>query len=56
MLAVMRLKIIHQQKPNKIKFQFTQMVLKMMDYMVIQITQDALNLQLQFQREGQYDL
>ena len=53
MLVVTHLKIIHQQKPNKIKFQFTQMELKMMDYMDIQTKQDVMNQQLQFQREEQ---
>ena len=53
MLVAMRLKNIHQQKPNKIKFQFTQMALKMMDYMDIQTKKDAPNQQSQFQREEQ---
>lgn len=53
MLVVMRLKIIHQQKPNKIKFQFIQMVLKMMDYMDIQTKKDAPNQQLLFLQEEQ---
>ena len=53
MLVETPLKIMHQQKPNKIKFQFTQMVLKTMDYMDIQTKKDAPNQQLQFQREEQ---
>ena len=53
MLVAMHLKIIHQQKLNKIKFQFIQMALKMMDYMDIQTKQDVSNQQLLFLQEEQ---
>ena len=53
MQVEMPLKIIKKKKLNKIKFQFIQMALKMMDYMNIQTKKDAPNQQSQFQREEQ---